>query len=68
MVSCLQDALPQKRAAQRPLILLPVSALALALALKVLPESCDPQGRRLDMRGQTLAIAALCALTLAAIE
>ncbi|HEY3916284.1 MAG TPA: MFS transporter, partial [Stellaceae bacterium] len=46
----------------------PVSALALALALKVLPESCDPQGRRLDMRGQTLAIAALCALTLAAIE
>lgn len=50
------------------LMVVPLSVAALALALKVLPESSDPQGRRLDLPGQALPVVALCALTLAAIE
>ncbi len=50
------------------LLIMPVSALALIMAFKVLPESRDPQGRHLDLPGQALAILALGALTIAAIE
>jgi len=50
------------------LMIVPVSVLALAMTLKVLPESRDPQGRRLDLPGQALAILALGALTVGAIE
>src|SRR5665213_2154673 len=50
------------------LMIVPVSALALVLAVRFLGESSDPQGRRLDLRGQFLAIAALGGITFAAIE
>jgi len=50
------------------LMIVPVSALALVLAVGFLGESSDPQGRRLDLRGQFLAIAALGGITFAAIE
>jgi DHA2 family methylenomycin A resistance protein-like MFS transporter len=50
------------------LMIVPVSAAALVLTLWALPESRDPQGRRLDMPGQFLAIVALALFTLAAIE
>lgn len=50
------------------LLIVPVSALALGMALALLAESAHPEGRRLDPSGQVLAIAALGSLTLAAIE
>ena len=50
------------------LMIVPVSALALALALRAVPESRDPEGRKLDLPGQALAILALATLTLATIE
>ncbi len=50
------------------LVIVPVSALGLALAWTSVPESSDPEGRRLDLAGQALAITALAALTLVAIE
>ena len=45
-----------------------IGALALAMMLKVLPETRDAAGRRLDLMGQTLAILTLALLTLAAID
>jgi MFS transporter, DHA2 family, methylenomycin A resistance protein len=50
------------------LLIIPVSALALCLAITSISESRDPAGRRLDLPGQSLAIVALGALALAAIE
>jgi MFS transporter, DHA2 family, methylenomycin A resistance protein len=50
------------------LLIIPVSALALCLAIASISESRDPTDRRLDLPGQTLAIVALGALALAAIE
>jgi len=50
------------------LLIIPVSALALCLAVTSISESRDPSGRRLDLPGQSLAIAALGTLALAAIE
>jgi MFS family permease len=50
------------------LMIVPVSALTLVLALKFLGESSNPEGRHLDLRGQLLAIAALAGITFAAIE
>ena len=49
------------------LLIVPLCALALWLARRV-PESSAPQGRRLDLPGQTLAILALGTLALTAIE
>jgi MFS transporter, DHA2 family, methylenomycin A resistance protein len=45
-----------------------VSGLALLLAMKAVPESKDPQGRRLDPTGQGLAILGLAALSFVVIE
>jgi EmrB/QacA subfamily drug resistance transporter len=50
------------------LMIVPVSATALVLALKFVTESANPEGRHLDLRGQLLAIAALAGITFAAIE
>jgi MFS transporter, DHA2 family, methylenomycin A resistance protein len=50
------------------LLIIPVSVLALCLATMSISESRDPTGRRLDLPGQGLAIVALAALALAAIE
>ncbi len=50
------------------LIVVPVAALAVAMGLHDLPESASPEGRRLDLPGQSLAIAALGLLSLAVIE
>ena len=50
------------------LVVVPVAALAVAMGLRDLPESAAPEGRRLDLPGQTLAIAALGLLSLAVIE
>lgn len=50
------------------LLIIPLSILALALTLTSIPESKEPDGRRLDLPGQTLAIMALGALSLAVIE
>lgn len=50
------------------LLVVPVCALALVLALTVVPESRDPRGRRLDLPGQALAIMALAGLAFAVIE
>ncbi len=49
------------------LLIVPLSAVALGLST-MMPESRDPQGRRLDVAGQALAIVALATMTLAAIE
>lgn len=49
-------------------LVVPICAAALVLALTVVPESRDPQGRRLDLPGQALAILALAALAFAVIE
>jgi EmrB/QacA subfamily drug resistance transporter len=50
------------------MIVVPVTALALLLAMKAVPESKNPEGRRLDPIGQALAIAALAALSFVMIE
>jgi EmrB/QacA subfamily drug resistance transporter len=50
------------------LLIVPFALAALGLALRVLPESRDPEGRHLDLPGQSLAIVSLALLTLAAIE
>lgn len=49
-------------------LILPLCAAALVLAVKAVPESADPQGRRLDLPGQAAAIVALGGFTYAAIE
>jgi len=49
-------------------IVVPVTALALLLAVKSVPDSKHPEGRRLDPIGQALAIAALGALSFVMIE
>jgi DHA2 family methylenomycin A resistance protein-like MFS transporter len=49
-------------------LVVPVSVAAMALAIKAVPESSDPKGRRLDPVGQLLAIAALAALSFVTIE
>lgn len=49
------------------LMIVPFALVALGLTLRV-PETRDPEGRRLDLPGQTLAIVMLALLTLAAIE
>lgn len=50
------------------LLVVPVAALALALALWAVPETSDPEGRKLDPAGQALAIVALGALSFVGIE
>jgi MFS transporter, DHA2 family, methylenomycin A resistance protein len=50
------------------LLIIPLCVAALALAMIAVPESKDPTGRKLDLPGQALAIAALGALSLAVIE
>jgi len=42
--------------------------VTLVLVMTVVPESSSPHGRRFDLPGQALAIAALGSLSLAAIE
>jgi EmrB/QacA subfamily drug resistance transporter len=49
-------------------VILPVCAVALALTFRAVPESADPEGRRLDLPGQGLAITGLAAFAFAAIE
>jgi len=50
------------------LLIVPICIVALVLALTAVPESQDPKGRKLDVPGQALAIAALGALSLGVIE
>jgi EmrB/QacA subfamily drug resistance transporter len=50
------------------LLVIPFCLVTLALVMTVVPESSNPQGRRLDLPGQALAIASLGSLSLAAIE
>jgi EmrB/QacA subfamily drug resistance transporter len=50
------------------LLIVPFCAVTLFLVLTSVPESSSPQGRRLDLPGQALAIAALGSFSLAAIE
>lgn len=50
------------------LLIVPLCVLALGLTWSVVPESAAPKGRTLDLPGQGLAIVALGALSLAAIE
>jgi EmrB/QacA subfamily drug resistance transporter len=50
------------------LLIIPFCVLALVLTATSVPESKDPNGRRLDAPGQALAIASLGALSLATIE
>jgi len=50
------------------LLIIPFCIVTLVLAMTVVPESSNPQGRRFDLPGQALAIAALGSLSLAAIE
>jgi EmrB/QacA subfamily drug resistance transporter len=50
------------------LLIIPFCVVTLALVMTVVPESSSPHGRRLDLPGQALAIAALGSLSLAAIE
>jgi DHA2 family methylenomycin A resistance protein-like MFS transporter len=49
-------------------LILPVCAAALLLTFLAVPESAEPRGRKLDVTGQLLAIAALGGLAFAAIE
>ena len=46
----------------------PIGVLALAVALLAVAESKNPEGRRLDLAGQALAVVALGSLTYALIE
>src|SRR5215469_4671662 len=50
------------------LLIVPVAVVALVMTFKVVPESRHPEGRHLDLPGQGLAMVALGALTLVAIE
>lgn len=50
------------------LLIIPLCAATLVLTWTSVPESKDPKGRKLDLPGQALAIAALGALSLAVIE
>jgi MFS transporter, DHA2 family, methylenomycin A resistance protein len=50
------------------LMVIPLCVLALGLTLTSVPESKDPKDRSLDLPGQALAVTALGALSLAAIE
>jgi DHA2 family methylenomycin A resistance protein-like MFS transporter len=50
------------------LIAVPLGAVAIGLALRVVPESRDPAGRHFDVAGQMLGAVALVCLTLAGIE
>ena len=50
------------------LMIIPFCIFALAMAMRWVPESRDPSGRRFDLTGQALAVAALGALSLAVIE
>ena len=50
------------------LLILPLCAIALLLTITFVPESADPEGRKLDLPGQALAIIGLGALSLAFIE
>ena len=50
------------------LLIIPLCVATLALTWTAVPESKDPKGRKLDLPGQALAIAALGALSLAVIE
>lgn len=49
-------------------LVVPISVLAMAMAIRTVPESRDAQGRRLDLRGQALVIIALAALSFVTIE
>jgi DHA2 family methylenomycin A resistance protein-like MFS transporter len=49
-------------------LILPVCAAALLLTFTAVPESAEPRGRKLDLPGQALAVAALGGLAFAAIE
>jgi DHA2 family methylenomycin A resistance protein-like MFS transporter len=49
-------------------LVVPVSIVAMALAVFGMPETRDPKGRHLDPAGQVLAIATLAALSFVAIE
>src|SRR5262245_61335269 len=50
------------------LLIIPFCLVTLVLVMTVVPESSNPQGRRLDLLGQALAITSLGNLSLAAIE
>jgi len=50
------------------LLIIPFCVVTLFLVLNVVPESSNPQGRRLDLLGQALAITSLGNLSLAVIE
>src|SRR6185312_9481178 len=50
------------------LVIVPVSVAGVAMALRAVPDSADPRGRRLDLAGQTLAVVALAGPVLAVIE
>jgi MFS family permease len=50
------------------LLIVPFCVVTLFLVMTSVPESSSPQGRRLDLPGQALAIAALGSFSLAAIE
>lgn len=50
------------------LLIIPACIATLALTMSSVPESKDPKGRKLDLAGQALAIAALGGLSLAVIE
>ena len=49
-------------------MILPVCVVALALTYAAVPESSAPRGRKLDLRGQALAIVSLGGFAFAAIE
>jgi len=50
------------------LLIIPFCVVTLALVMTFVPESSNPQGRRLDLPGQALAIASIGSLSLAAIQ
>jgi EmrB/QacA subfamily drug resistance transporter len=47
---------------------LPIGLLALLMTTRYLPESCDDEAGHIDLRGQTLAIVGLAALTVVLVE
>jgi DHA2 family methylenomycin A resistance protein-like MFS transporter len=49
-------------------LILPICVIAVALTYAAVPESADPHGRKLDLRGQALAVLALGGFAFAAIE